>query len=314
MRCSAARGAVLRTMMILVLTALGLPLTAIAQQPGQVPRIAFLGLNFPPSAAAPMPYLDAFRDELRERGWVEGNTIAIEWRWAEGSRDRFATLAAELVQLPVKVLVVENTTTGVMAKQATTTIPIVVGGGGSLLEAGLVASLARPGGNIMGVYTMGPEINAKKLELLKEALPAVTRVAVLRGHLSYRYELPVMEKEAQSLGIALHLFTVSDPTAFESAFAAMTSVQADALLVLVDPFFAPYRAQIAALAAQHRLPSICGTRASMEAGCLMSYGFSALEQGQRMASHVDKILHGAQPADLPVEQLTKFELLINLRV
>jgi putative ABC transport system substrate-binding protein len=201
--------------MVLVLTALRLPLTAIAQQPGQVPRIAFLGLNFPPSAAAPSLYLEAFRDGLRERGWVEGNTIAIEWRWAEGSRDRFAALAAELIQLPVNVLVVENTTTGLMAKQVTTTLPIVVGGGGSMLESGLIASLARPGGNVTGVHTMGPEINAKKLELLKEVLPTVTRVAVLRGHLTYRHELPVMEKAAQALGMALHLVTVSDPTAQE---------------------------------------------------------------------------------------------------
>jgi putative ABC transport system substrate-binding protein len=244
---------------------------------------------------------------------VEGNTIAIEWRWAEGSRDRFAALAAELVQLPVKVLVVQNTTTGLMAKQVTTTLPIVVAGGGSMLESGLVASLARPGGNVTGVHTMGPEINAKKLELLKEVLPTVTRVAVLRGHLTYRHELPVMEKEAQALGMALHLVTVSDPTAFESAFAAMTSAQADALLVLVDPFFAPYRTQIVTLAAQHRLPSICGARSYVKAGCLMSYGFSLREQGQRMAAYVDKILHGATPADLPVEQLTKFELVLNLK-
>jgi len=147
-------------MMILLLTALGLPLIAGAQQqPGQVPRIGFLGRNFPPSASAPMRYLEAFRNGLRERGLVEGDTIVIEWRWAEGSRDRFAALAAELVQLPVKMLVVENATAASMAKKATTTIPIVVAGGGSLLEAGLVGSLARPGGNITGIYDMASQIN-----------------------------------------------------------------------------------------------------------------------------------------------------------
>jgi putative tryptophan/tyrosine transport system substrate-binding protein len=260
-----------------------------------------------------MRYLEAFRDGLRERGLVEGDTIVIEWRWAEGSRDRFATLAAELVQLPVKVLVVENTTTASMAKKATTTIPIVVAGGGALLETGLVASLARPGGNITGIYSMASQINAKKLELLKEALPAVTRVAVLRGQLTYRPHLPVMEKAAQSLGMTLHLFTVSDPTAFESAFAEMTSAKADALFVLVDPFFAPYRAQIAALAVQHRLPSSCGEPSAIKAGCLISYGSSMLELGQRLAYYVDKILHGTNPAVLPVGQLMKYELLINLK-
>ena len=175
-----AWGTALLTVMIVVLTALGRPLLAAAQQPGHVPRIAFLGLNFPPAASEPTPFLDAFRQGLRERGWVEGHNLVIEWRWAEGNLARFASLVADLARLPVDVLVVPNAATAQIAQQATTTIPIVVVIGGSLLEKGLIASLAHPGGNVTGLSSMGPELDAKKLALLKEALPGVTQVAVLR--------------------------------------------------------------------------------------------------------------------------------------
>jgi putative ABC transport system substrate-binding protein len=313
MRRNVAWGIELRTVMILVLTALVLPLVAAAQQPAQGRRIAFLGLNFPPAASQPTPFLDAFRQGLRERGWVEGDTIAIEWRWAEGSLERFATLVTELVRPPVDILVVPNATTAGIAKQATTTIPIVVVGGGTLLESGLVASLARPGGNVTGVAMLGPEIETKRLELLKEAMPGVSRVAVLRGIAPHTYEWRAMEQVARSLGVELHLFEVREPTAFDSAFAAMTSAQVHALFVFGDPFFSPYRAQIAALAAQYHLPSICRERRDAEAGCLMSYGPSLAGQGQLIASYVDRILQGAKPAELPVQQPMKFELIINLK-
>jgi putative ABC transport system substrate-binding protein len=225
-----------------------------------------------------------------------------------------------------------------MTRQATTTIPIVVVGGGSLLAGGLVASLARPGGNIPGVHTMGPEVMTKQLEVLKQALPEVTRVAVLRGLAAFRVSLPALEEMARALGMALHLFDireptaydrmpipalpleetarlfdVREPTAFERAFAAMTHAQIHALLVLGDPSHAPYHTQIAALAAQHHLPSICRSRRDAEAGCLMSYGHSQAEQGQLIASYVDRILKGAAPADLPVQQPMKFELVVNLK-
>jgi putative ABC transport system substrate-binding protein len=213
----------------------------------------------------------------------------------------------------VDVLVVPNATTAQIAKQATTTIPIVVVGAGSLVESGLVASLARPGGNITGVANLGPELYTKRLELLKEVLPRVTRVAMLRGLASLGDILPAMEVAARALGVELHLFTVREPTAFDSVFAAMTHAQVDALVVGGDPFVAPYRAQIAALAAQHRLPSICPGRQAVEVGCLMSYGSSDPGLGQRIASYVDKILKGATPAELPVEQATKFNLVINLK-
>jgi putative ABC transport system substrate-binding protein len=245
---------------------------------------------------------------------------------------------AEVVQLPVEVLVVPNTTTAGIARRATTTVPIVVVGGGALLESGLVASLARPGGNITGVHVMDREVETKKLEVLKQALPEVTKVAVLRGLAHYRPSLPAIEEMARSLGMELHLFDVREPTAFDlasipaipleatahlfdvreptafdRAFAAMTSAQVHALLVLWDPFFIPYRAQIAALAAQHHLPSICRTRPYVEAGCLMSYGHSQAGLGQLIAIYVDRILKGATPADLPVQQPMRFELVVNLK-
>ena len=202
------------TVLLVVLTVLVMPLVATAQQPVQVRRIAFLGFGSLPSAAEPNPFAEAFRQALHARGWVEGHTITIEWRWAEGSGARFATLVAEVVQLPVELLVVPNATTAGIARRATTTIPIVVVGGGSLLEAGLVASLARPGGNITGVHTMAREVVPKRLEVLKQALPEVTRVAVLRGGASFRNSLPALEEMARALGMALHLFDVREPTAF----------------------------------------------------------------------------------------------------
>jgi putative ABC transport system substrate-binding protein len=297
---------------LIVLTTLSLPLGAAAQRPGHVPRIAVLNLNFPPSASEPTPFRDAFRHGLRERGWVEGHTIAIEWRWAEGSLDRFALLVAELIRLPVEMLVVPNTQTARIATEVTTTIPIVVVSGGGLHQ--LVGSLARPRGNVTGLSGMTPELTLTHLELLKEALPGVTRVAVLQGLAPYGGDIQrTMEATARSLGMEVQRFEVRDPTAFDSAFAAMAHAQADALMLLGDPFFAPYRAQIAALAIQYRLPSIGANRSEVEAGFLMRYGASVSDQGQRIAAYVDKILKGATPADLPVEQPTKFELVINLK-
>jgi len=284
-----------------------------AQRPGHVPRIAFLDLNDPPAAGEPTPLLDAFRHGLLEHGWVEGHTIAIEWRWAEGSLERFADQVAEVIRLPVEMLLVPNGQTALIAKRATSTIPILVLGAGTLLDYGLVASLARPGGNITGFTVMTTDLALTHLELLKEALPEVTRVAVLRGLAPYSTTLPKMEATARSLGLELQLFEVREPTAFDRAFAAMTDAQADALLVLPEPFFDPYRARIAALAIQHRLPSICSSRPSLEVGCLMAYGPDRKVLRQRAAAYVDKILKGASPADLPVEQPTKFELGINLK-
>jgi putative ABC transport system substrate-binding protein len=329
------RDSTIGSILLLALTVLMMPLLTMAQQPVRVRRIAFLGFGSLPSAAEPNPLAEAFRQALHARGWVEGHAITIEWRWAEGSSARFATLVAELVQLPVEVLVVPNATTAGIARRATTTIPIVVVGGGSLLEDGLVASLARPGGNITGVHSMAREVVPKQLEVLKQALPEVTRVAVLRGEASFRNSLPALEEMARALEMVLHLFDVREPTAFgpstlpleetarlfdvreptalDNAFAAITSAQMHALFVLGGGFSASSRAQIAALAAQHHLPSICWSRQDAETGCLMSYGPSNAAQGQLIASYVDRILHGARPADLPVEQPMRFEFVINLK-
>jgi len=303
----------LLTGMLVALAILVFPLLAAAQQPGHVPRIAFLDFNYPPAAAEPPPLLDAFRHGLLEHGWVEGHTIAIEWRWAEGSLERFAHQVAEMIRLPVEMLVVPNAQTASIAKRATSTIPILVLGAGTLLETGLVASLARPGGNVTGLTVMSTELALTHLELLKEALPGVTRVAVLQGLAPYNSTWPRMEATARSLGMELRVFEVREPTAFDRAFAAMTDAQADALLVLAEPFFLPYYARIAALAVQYRLPSIAVHRASAEAGCLMAYGADRKVLIRRAATYVDKILKGASPADLPVEQPMKFELVINLK-
>jgi len=302
----------LLTGILVVLTTLGLPLVAAAQRPGQVPRIAFLGLNFPPSTSAPSPFHEEFRQGLRERGWVEGHTIAIEWRWAEGSLDRFASLVAEVIRLPVELIVVPTARTASIAKRATTTIPIVVIAGGALLEGGLVASLARPGGNITGIHGRVRELTPKQLELLKQAVPSVTQVAVLGG-LQWSEIPPELEEAARSLGMELHFFKIHEPSAFDSAFAAMTTAHVQALFILEDLFFAPYLHRIADFAVQQRLPSIGMIRPYVEAGCLMSYGPSLRGRGQQIAVYVDKILRGAKPADLPVEQLTQFEFVINLK-
>jgi putative tryptophan/tyrosine transport system substrate-binding protein len=315
MRHAIAWRTALLPVILIVLVPLGLPRGLAAQRPGHVPRIAFLDLNDPPAAGEPTPFLDAFRHGLLEHGWVEGHTIAIEWRWAGGSLERFADQVAEVIRLPVEMLLVPNGQMARIAKRATSTIPILVLGAGSLQDSELVASYARPGGNVTGFTVMSTDLALTKLELLKEALPGVTRVAVLQGLTGYTSTpiWPAMEATARSLGVELRVFEVREPTAFDSAFAAMTDAQADALLVLPEPFFEPYRARIAALAIQHRLPSICSSRPSLEGGCLMAYGPDRKVLRQRAAAYVDKILKGASPADLPVEQPTKFELGINLK-
>ena len=300
------------TVLLVVLTALVLPLCAVAQRPVHVPRIAFLGLGSPPAPSQSTPFLKAFRHGLRERGWVEGHNLTIEWRWAEGNLDRFAALVTEVIGLHVEVMVVSNRATASIAHKATTTIPIVVVSGGGLLESGLITSLARPGGNVTGVHNRNWELTAKRLELLKQAVSGVTRVAVLGG-VSWVGLPPGLQEDARSLEMELHVFQARETSEFDSAFAAMTSAHAHALLVFGDSFFASHLAQIAALAAQHQLPSICETRSYVAAGCLMSYGFSTADLGQRSAAYVDKILRGAKPADLPVEQPMKFELAINLK-
>jgi len=286
------------------------PLAPEAQQPTHVHRIGYL-LG---TTREQEPYVEGFLEGMRALGYVEGQNLVMEYRYAEGQYERFPDLAAELVRLKVDVLMVGSTPAALAAKHATTTIPIVVTGGDPV-GSGLVASLARPGGNITGLSVMGPELIGKQLEFLKDVLPSVSRVAILWNPANPVHALAVPEADvaAQALGVQLHLVEARGPDAFDSAFAAMTSAHAGALLVLGDPMFFAHRSRLAELAATSRLPTIHNVRAFVEAGGLLSYGASIPDQWRRAATYVDKILKGAKPADLPVEQPTKFELIINLK-
>jgi putative ABC transport system substrate-binding protein len=301
------------TFALLFTLALGLlvaPLVAAA--PAARARIAVLGLTSAPPASALPPVVAAFQQRLHELGWVEGQNLTIEWRWAEGRLERFATLVEEMVRLPVEVLVVPNQTTAGVAQKATTTIPIIVMAGGDLAQS--VPSLARPGGNIMGMANLNAELSTKRLELLPHVVPGLTRVAVLRGQASQTPALQAMEGAARVLGVQLQLLQARDLTEIDQAMAAASREGAGALMVFGDGgSFLPHRAHLADLALQYRLPSIFTGRAFVEAGALMSYGTSPSERGQRVAVYVDKLLKGAKPADLPIEQPTTFEFVVNLK-
>ena len=289
------------------------PLAAEAQQaPAKVPRIGFLVGASPADGA---PFLEIFRQALRELGYVEGQNITIEYRFAEGRPDRLPAVAAELVRLKVDVIVTSAPPVPQAAKQATRTIPIVFTSAVDPVGAGLVASLARPGGNITGLANMGSEVVGKHLELLKEAAPTVSRVAILQNP-NNRIHAPALreaEGAARALGVRLDVLQARTPAGIDAAFAAMHSQRAGGVLVLRDSFFFVQRTQIVALAAKSRLPAMYGFREYAEAGGLMAYHASLFQMWRRAATYVDKILRGAKPADLPVEQPTTFELVINLK-
>jgi len=284
-----------------------------AQQPGKVPRIGFLGTR---SLSDMSPYLDAFRQGLRELGWVEGQNIVIDYRFAEGRFDRLPDLAAELVRLKVDIIVALPTPGAVAAKNATKTIPIVAIAVGDPVGIGLIASLAHPGGNVTGLsFSVGLEIGGKGLELLNETVPKVRRVAILSnpGNPGQPLSIEHLNVAARSLGMQLQLLEARGPNDFDGAFAAMAKERVGALLVVADSMFLLHRTRLADLAARSRLPAAYGTREMVEAGGLMSYGPSLRDLFRRSATYVDKILKGAKPGDLPVEQPTKFELVINLK-
>ena len=293
---------------------LAAPLAAEAQQTGKVYRIGYLSAS---SSTTGRTVIEAFRQGLRELGWVEGQNIVIDYRFAEGQYDRLPALAAELVRLKADVIVVSPTQPAVAAKNATGTIPIVmIGAGADPVGQGLVASLARPGGNVTGLsYGVGQEIFGKQLALLKEAVPKVRRVAVLWNPAVSAIVAAIGEVKvaARSLGMQLQVLEARGPNDFDGAFAAMVKERAGALLVLVDPMFSFHRTRLADLAVKSRLPAVYTNRQPVEAGGLMSYGPSFSDLWRRAAGYVDKILKGAKPADLPVEQPTKFELVINLK-
>ncbi len=299
--------------LIVALALLAAPLAADAQQPGKVPRIGFLWASSP-SDPASQRYREVFRRGLRDLGYIEGQNIAIESRSAEGKYDRLPGLAAELVRLQVDVIVAVGAAAPA-AKQATTTTPIVMVGAGAAVEAGLVASLARPGGNITGLTQMLPELTAKRLELLKEAVPKVSRVAVLWNSANPVKALDWREIQvaARALGVTLQSVEVQEPDEFDRALAAIPRGHPDALITLDDSLTFLHRTRIVNVAAKSRLPAMYGLTAFAEAGGLMAYGPNVPDLFRRAATFVDKILKGAKPADLPVEQPTRFELVVNLK-
>ena len=284
-----------------------------AQQAEKVYRIGYLG---PSSATAVSRFTEAFRQGLRELGWVEGQNIVIEYRFAEGQYDRLPDLAAELARLKVDVIVAIPTPAAVAAKNATATIPIVMTNVGDPVGLRLIASLAGPGGNVTGLsYSIGMETFGKSLELLKTAVPKVRRVAVLSNPANSAHALAIssLKVMAQSLALDLQFLAARGPNEFDDAFAAMAKERAGAVLVTADSLFNLHRARLADLTAKHRLPSMHGIREMVEAGGLMSYGPDTTYQSRHAATYVDKILKGAKPADLPVEQPTMFEVVINLK-
>ena len=293
------------------------PLAGEAQQPTKIARIGYLvtgSLESPETRVT----LDAFRQGLRERGYVEGQNIVIEYRSAAGKLEQFPTLASELARLKVDLIVAVNTPAARAARQATTVIPIVTPVMGDPLRDGLVASLARPGGNITGLTFLGPELVVKCLDLLKQALPRVSRVAAIWHPGAYaehttRTMLQEAEAGARTLGVQLQLVEVRGPDELDRAFSTMTRERAEAVFVFPSAIFFNERRRIVDLAARHRLPAMYQAREFVELGGLIAYGASIPDLFRRSATHVDKILRGAKPADLPVEQPTKFELAVNLK-
>ena len=283
-----------------------------AQQTKKVPRI---GLLLSTSASVTNEAVEAFRQRLRELGYVEGKNIAFEFRVAENKLDRLPDLAAELVRLKVDAIITGSTPAVQAAKRATTTIPIVMGNVSDPVAMGLVASLARPGGNVTGLSNLAPDLAGKRLELLKETLPKVIRVAYIWDPRSPALTLiqKEMQAAAQALGLKLQSLEVRNHDELAKAFESAVSERAGALIVPA-PMFGPYRKELAEFAEKKKLPLIFDTKGPVEeAGALMSYGPDFHDMWRRAATYVDKILKGAKPADLPVEQPTKFELVINLK-
>ncbi len=296
----------------LILGVLWLPLAADAQRAAKVVRIGRLS---PISSSTDGRVFDGFRQELRNLGWVEGQNVVFEYRFADGQLDRLPALAAELVRLKVDVILAGSTPGARAAKNATGTIPIVMVTTGDPVGGGLVPSLARPGGNLTGVTALGEVVSGKRLELLMQAVPDVTRVAVLTDPTfpSTRPVLQGVRRAARALGVQLHVLEVRDPSEFEQAFAAMKSAGERALMVGADPVFNTHRRRLVELAAKGQLPTMYGLREFVDVGGLMFYGANLPHMYRRAATFVDKILKGTKPADLPVEQPTKFELVINLK-
>jgi putative tryptophan/tyrosine transport system substrate-binding protein len=287
------------------------PIAGLGQAPPKLARIGFLGAV---NAADLGNLLDTLRQALRDLGYSEGKNIVIEYRWAEGRYDRLPELAAELVNLDVNVLLTHGTPGSLAAKRATATVPIVMAVTGDAVATGLVHSIARPGANITGSTFFFPELNAKRLELLKEAMPSIRRVGILvnSANPSYVSALKAMEAVAKPLQLEIDLFAVKEPDELAGTFSAMAERQVDAVEVVDDRMLIASGAMIANLAMARRMPVI-GGKEVIEGGGLMAYAVDFAPLYRRAASFVDKILRGTKPADLPVEQATKFELVVNLK-
>jgi putative tryptophan/tyrosine transport system substrate-binding protein len=295
------------------LVLLAAPLAAEAQQGGKVYRIGVLGLAYRNTVK---PWLDEFEHALGNLGWAQGRNVVIEYRFAEGSQERLADLAAELVRLKVDVILAAGAGLGALAAQhASTAIPIVVLNHPDPVGSGLVASLARPGGNVTGLSAFSPDLVGREVQLLKEAVPRLSRMAVLRNptNPTQLSELREAEIAVRPLGMQLQIVDAPTPGELDHAFSAIIKEGAGALLILRDPLFFLERTRIAERATKGRLPAMAYTRELVEAGLLMAYGPDQRDMLRRSATFVDKILKGAKPADLPIEQPTKFELVINMK-
>ena len=288
------------------------PVVAVAQQGAKVPRVGVLASGSPTTSG---PYLEAFRRGLRDLGWIEGKNVAVDVRFGEGSMDRLATLAADLVRSEPDVIVAGPSTVAQIARRATATIPIVMVGVGDPVALGFAASLSRPGGNMTGLASLLPELVAKSLQLFKEVVPGVTRIAVLLnpGNPAHDLSLKDAEPAAGALGLTILPVRARGPEEFAAAFDAMVAGHAGAVEIYGDPVFARYRDGLIALAQKTRLPTMFRLRADVEAGGLMAYGPDYVDLNRRAAGFVDRLLKGAKPADIPIEQPTKLELLINLK-
>lgn len=281
-------------------------------QPTKIPRISYLTLV---SRSVNAARIEAFRRGLRDLGYVEGKNIVIEWRFAEDNRDHLPALASELVRLQVEIIVTGGALPTQAAKNATSTIPIVMTQDPNPVANGFVASLARPGGNITGLATLSPEISGKRLELLKEIIPKLSHVVVLgTSNLpGDAQSLKETERAANALKVKIQYLDILVPQDVEMVFQVAKKARAEAVLVLTSALINSHRAQLVALAAKHQLPAIYPFPEYVEAGGLMTYGVSFIDLAQRAATYVDRILKGAKPADLPVEQPKKFDLIINLK-
>jgi putative ABC transport system substrate-binding protein len=294
---------------LLELAVIAAPLVPQAQAAGTIPRVGVIG-EFPPTH----PFIAAFRQGLRELGYIEGQSILVEYRNAQGALDRVPSFAAELIRLKVDILVVGGTMSAQLAKLQTTMVPIVFVTAGDPVSSGLVASLARPGGNATGMSILVPELSGKQLELLKAVVPQISRITILYNPLNPAAgpALNAAREAARVLAVELQVLEVRQPNEVPSAFSSLTG-RTGALLVLPDPVLGSELAQISKLAAQKRLPAMYLRREFAEAGGLLAYGPSFSDNYRRAATYVDKILKGAKPADLPVQQPIKFDLIINRR-